>query len=187
MSIKERRGFFRIEDKVTLQVRKLDESKKGEKFGLHLSQKSHYSLASELDRMKAESRVYFRNIEKDAPDVARYFSHLEEKIDLIARTFILGSEDLSLQETQLVNISGSGISFLSDEPYDIGDSVEITFVLHPVFMMINTSAKVITCDALEASGYRLAIEFINLSEDDRDLLIRHVVKKQMTDIRDNKP
>jgi len=187
MSIKERRGFFRIEDKVTLQVRKLDESKNGERSGLHFSQKSHYSLANELERMKAESRVYFRNIEKEVPDVARYFSHLEEKIDLIARTFILDSEDLSLQETQLVNISGSGISFTSEQAYDIDDDVEITFVLHPVFMMINANARVVTCDELDDGRYRLAIEFRNLSEDDRDLLIRHVVKKQMTDIRDNKP
>jgi hypothetical protein len=181
----ERRGFFRIEDEVTLHVRKVGESERNDVDGLRVTQKDNLLLANELEKMKAESRVYLRHVEKETPEIARYFSHLEMKIDLIARVLILGSDDLIQKRTQMVNISGSGMAFKSEEAYDLGDNVDVTFVLQPSYMMINTFAKVVACRQ-QGVVYRVAIEFEKLSDDDRDLLIRHVVKKQMVDIREHK-
>ena len=153
--------------------------------GLRISQKGNLKLANELEKMKSDSRVFLRHVEKETPEIARYFSHLEMKIDLIAHVLILGSEEVAQEKTQMVNISGSGMAFKSEETYSIDESVEVTFVLQPSYMAINTFAKVIGCHQ-QGTINRIAIEFLKLSDEDRDLLIRHVVKKQMTDIRDNK-
>lgn len=184
-SAEERRGFFRIEDEVTLHIRRIAADEFESESGLRVSQKGNLKLANELEKMKAESRVFFRHVEKETPEIARYFSHLEMKIDLIAHVLILGSDEVTQEKTQMVNISGSGMAFKSGEAYNVDESVEVTFVLQPSYMVINTFAKVVGCRQ-QGVVNRVAIEFSKLSDDDRDLLIRHVVKKQMTDIRDNK-
>lgn len=184
MSKEERRGLFRIDDEVTLQVRKIVSTELSGAPDARSA--SHSLLANELERMKAESRIYLRHVEKDSPEIARYFAHLEEKIDLIARTIIIDLGDMASKETQPVNISGSGMSFQGDEAFEVSEEVDVTFVLHPTFMIVNTQARVMACEQDE-QGCRIAIEFKGLSDDDRDLLIRHVIKKQMIDIRDKKP
>lgn len=181
----ERRGFFRIEDDITFRVRKVEQAGVGAGKALEAAKNSRYMLANELERMKAESRIHFRNVEKEAPEIARYLAHLEQKIDIIAQAFILDSEELAVQKRQLVSISGSGMAFDLDESFEIGSTIEVTLIFHPSLMAITTEANIKACDK-KAEIYRTGIEFKNISDEDRDLLIRYVVKKQMNDIRNQK-
>jgi len=182
----ERRGFFRIDDNVALSYRLVPSSVVSEEGApLRMADGFPASLANELEHMKEVSRIHLRHVEKELPEVARYLAHLDNKIDLLAQHIVMDSDDLFVKSTQAVNISGSGISFVADGALNIGDFVELRFVLRPSLANIRTYSKVVSC--LPGNGrFKVAVEFTYLGDDDRDLLIRHVVKKQMNDIRENK-
>lgn len=183
----ERRGFFRINDEIALSYRLLS-AVKGEISdyvapveGAH----STSSLANELEKLREVSRVHFRQVEKESLEIARYFTLLEKKIDLIAHHVLTASNDLFTKNTQPVSISGSGLAFSIDEKLNIGDLVELKFILKPSLVNIVTNSTVVSCQH-QAGQFRVAVEYDRLSDEERDLLIRHVVRKQMNDIRELK-
>ncbi len=141
------------------------------------------SLCNELEKMREVWRIHFRHVEKESPEVARYFAHIEAKINLLAHHFMMSTDKLFVQSTQLVSISGSGIAFTADESLNKDDVIEIKFILQPSLTTIKTFAKVVSCKP-EKNQFRVAVEYNGLNDEDRDLLIRHVVKKQMNDIRE---
>ncbi len=181
----ERRRFFRINDEVALSYRLLSKDEMSNSSGSTTAQRAPTSLANELEKMNEVSRIHFRHVEKESQDVARYFSFIEAKINLLAHHLMIGSDELFVKTTQPVNLSGSGVSFTVEEALNVGDYIEIKFILTPSLASIKTFSNVVSCEA-EGDQFRVAAEYSQLSDDDRDLLIRHVVKKQMNDIRDQK-
>lgn len=182
----ERRVFFRIDDEIVLNYRVVTNDEFDNNDGLHINESSSLTLATELDKMKATSRIHLRHVEKENAEIARYFTHLENKIDLIARHVIMGADGLFTENTQSVSISGSGLAFTAKEKLNIGSYVELKFVLKPSLTCIRSYSKVVLCQDQGNGEYKIAIEFSKLTEEDRDVLIRHVVKKQMNEIRDHK-
>jgi len=180
----ERRGFFRINDDVALTYRLVSEDEKNQKLtGLEVSEKESLTLTNELEKMNEVSRIHFRHVEKESPEVARYFSFIEAKINLLAHHIMMGCDDVFVQSTQPVNISGSGVSFTVDTELSTGSCLEVKFTLNPSMVTINTFSEVVSCKP-DDGQFRIAVVFKQLRDADRDLLIRHVVKKQMNDIRD---
>ncbi|MBL4743668.1 MAG: PilZ domain-containing protein [Cycloclasticus sp.] len=180
---KERRGFFRIDDEVALSYRHVYEGEVTDNEGLKIVGNESLSLANELEKMNEVSRIHFRHVEKESPEMARYFSFIEAKINLLAHHMMMDSDELFVKSKQPVNISASGVSFTTDEALYVGGSVEIKFILMPSLASIKTFSKTVSCKP-EGAQFRVAVEFSQLNDADRDLLIRHVVKKQMNDIRD---
>lgn len=179
----ERRSFFRIDDEVSLSFRVVSGHETKRKPGLTIGGVSGVALATEFEKMRANARVLFRHIEKDSPDIARYLGMLEDKLDMLQRAVLLDNGELIDQPTQHVNISGSGIAFESAVDVKPGDTLSLTFVLYPTLTGIAAYGTVVSCQSIESGGFRVAVEFTHLTDDDRDLLIRHIVKKQMDGLR----
>ena len=95
----------------------------------------------------------------------------------------MGTDELFVKTIQPVNISASGVSFSVNNALNAGDTVEIKFILTPSLTSIKTLSRVISCEP-EGDQFKVAVEYSQLSDEDRDLLIRHIVKKQMNDIRE---
>jgi len=186
MSEQERRDFFRIDDEIALNYRVATEDELNNNTGLRVNEADSLSLATELEKMKAASRIHFRHVEKEIPEVARYFTHLEKKIDLIARHVMMGADGLFTKNTQSVSISASGLAFTTDEALQVDSMLELKFILNPSLTCIHSYSKVVACAPQDDGKYKIAVEFSWLDEDDREILIRHVVQKQMNDIRDHK-
>lgn len=180
----ERRSFFRINDEVSLSFRVVSSHETKRKPGLTIGGVDGVALATEFEKMRANSRVLFRHVEKDYPDVARYLALLEDKLDMLLRAVVLEHGELVDQQTQHVNISGSGIAFESAAEVKAGDTLSLTFILYPTLTGISAYGTVVSCEP-DGEGYRIAVEFTHLSDDDRDLLIRHIVKKQMDGLREH--
>ncbi|MDH4186510.1 MAG: PilZ domain-containing protein [Nitrospira sp.] len=82
-----------------------------------------------------------------------------------------------------VNLSGGGISFVSQRQFAVGDKLSLKVVLPP-FMPIQATALVIrSMPATERAGYDIATEFITLSPNDQEVLIRHILFTQAERIR----
>ena len=180
----ERRGYFRVDDEVGLSFRLVSADELNKSDGiLRINENDSVPLANELEKMREVSRIHFRHVAKESPETARYFTFIEKKIDLLAHHILLGANELFIKNTQSVSISGSGLAFTAGESLSIGDLIELKFILKPSLTNIRTFSKVVSCKAQDGQ-FKVAVEFSQLNNDDRDLLIRHVVKKQINDIRE---
>lgn len=181
----ERRRFFRIEDNIILFFREVDARELNQPLGAAEPIMDTFSLTAELDLLTLESRSQMRRIERDYPPVAEFLQVLEQKIDLVARAILANDPELSRQPTRRVSLSASGLAFESEENYALGSTLELKMVLPPEMVGVQARGRVVYSQQTrgEFPVYQVAVDFAELADKDRDLLIRHVVRKQMRHLR----
>ncbi len=81
-----------------------------------------------------------------------------------------------------VNLSGSGIRFRSEEKFSVDDSLVLRLILRP-FIPIQAIGKVLRvspakgCDSVL---FETAVEFVEMAEEDREAIVRHILRSQAT-------
>jgi PilZ domain len=84
--------------------------------------------------------------------------------------------------SESINISGSGMKFVTNHPFLIGDIIALRIFLSldlATGSWINVLGKVKSFTESGAKNtYNTAVKFINLSEQDREIIIRYVFKRQ---------
>ena len=78
-----------------------------------------------------------------------------------------------------VNISGGGIGVAVTESYTAGDVLSLTLLL-PDQVIFKSSIEVLRLDPIPypAGTYRLHARFVRMPSQDRELLIKHIVRLQ---------
>jgi hypothetical protein len=147
-------------------------------------------LSTALDMVSQEASLLLHRLERSQPDVADYLRIIDTKIDLIAQAITMQGFQFKDNDTRNVNISATGMAFNCDELFNKGDYLEIKILLISSLVAIVTYAKVVYCKTAPVSDshfpYFVGIDFIDMKDDDRELLIKYVVKKQLQQIRDKK-
>ncbi len=185
----DRREFFRINDTVVINYKVLQNSELG-----LVARSIEDTLDSAGSNHKAQLRVIentlgylIDQINQHDRQIARALRMLDEKITLVAQSIQQTYHPVSPEDMTEANLSGGGIAFMVEEPVDAHDSVEINLQLLPSGSMIHALAKVISCDRLDGAEtdkpYHLRMAFTHMDEQDRNLLIRHTLKRQAQALR----
>ncbi len=186
---KERREYFRVDDAVRLSLRPVPPDEAEDLAGLlDRNLADGFTIMSSLAAVTAEMVVSMRRIENSDPDVAAYLKALDRKIEILGRAFIASESELAEQPAHPVNLSAGGMAALVDECYETGQVVEIRMLLFPSFTGVLMYGTVVACEPVEGdagSGYRhrVRLAFTHLREQDRDLIIRHVLRCQSQALR----
>ena len=142
---------------------------------------------SSLGAISQEMAGIMHRIEVALPDVGRYLKALDGKIDLLGRAFMAGNSDLTEQRARLVNISASGMAFSTGEAISVGTILELKLLLLSSFTGILTYSEVVGCEQQQATEtdpvFQIRVNFTHLRENDRDVLIRHILKRQSALLR----
>ena len=110
------------------------------------------------------------------------------KIDWLMEVLLRGMahvhpNSLALARLTEVNISGGGISFVSARAFHPGEQLALKVILPP-FTPVQTMAKVIRTSPLhDQSGHIVATQFLNLSTDNQEHIIRHIIQTQAERLR----
>lgn len=186
----DRRRFFRIDDEVNLFYKVVDEPTVNAASQLSNDLLSNCSLVSALDVLDQESRIIMYRLEKNEPELAEYLKIMDSKISLIAQAVMRNDGDVSESASRNANISASGLAFECENKINAGAYIEIKLLLTSCLAVIVIYGKVIYCNnndkSEESMPYVVGVDYVNLKEQDREILIKHVVKRQMQQIRDNK-
>lgn len=186
----DRRGFFRIDDEVNLFYKKIDEKLVTEPHHVSGNILNSCSLSTALEMVSQEAALLLRRIEKNLPDVADYLRVIDSKIDLLGQAIMMQGLQFKENETRNVNISASGIAFNCEEALKENDYLEIKMLLISCMAVIVTYGRVVYCKNSQANDsrypYFVGINFINMKDEDREMLIKYVVKEQLQQIRDKK-
>jgi len=184
----ERRRYFRIDDDIVLSYQRVAADQVPSHHAFGDAEPDVFSLASHLELLSAESATLLRRIERDDPTLGDYLRFLEQKIDLIAHALLANEEEFRLQPAQRVNLSAAGLSFWCGDNLATGTVLELKLILPPTLIGIRAYGRVVYCRyrGSEAPAYQVGVDFIELRDQDRDLLIRHIIKKQSQQLREHR-
>lgn len=188
---RDRRNFFRIDDTVRMSLRRVP----AEELEMRLERLEHdlagnFTVLSSLSAITAQMTAGLRRIENRDPDLAAYLRAIDQKIEVIGRAFIATEPELVAEEAVPVNLSAGGMCAGVEEHFESGADIEIRMLLFPSFTGLMIYGNVIECDRAKVehpSGryqHLARIEFTHIREQERELLIRHLLRRQSDQLRD---
>ena len=179
----ERRRYFRVDDRVMLKYHTLaPEEVETVIAGMRHGHPNRHALANTFASSSQQTQHLLHRIEDTEPDIARFLEILNEKLDLLAQRLSLEASQMENEPVRAANISAAGICFEAQNPVSPGALVQLRLLLLPSYTGISAVGKVIRCEENPAEEpgmpLRIAVDFEFLPEDDRELLVQHVVKRE---------
>jgi hypothetical protein len=117
---------------------------------------------------------------------------MDEKLDQILTKLSKEEVDRGLLAKQGIgiNISGSGMNVVVEEPVELGQIIQAHFVLSRIpLVFIDAFGEVLRVKPLDENGtvtYNLGIEFLDLKPNDRERIIACVFQRERKNIRERK-
>ena len=148
-------------------------------------------IPSSLDDISYEaiSRDIGRDID---PAIARMWISIERRLDfIISMLSSQGKEDIHAREAICTDICSEGVGFVFPEALEAGSLLKIRIFL-PISppMLIVCIGKILRTELKEDNsqkkGFKVAVTFIAMNEDDRDKLVSYIFKRQRELLRYNK-
>jgi hypothetical protein len=149
---------------------------------------SNCSLKTALEVLAQDARSLMARLERRDPEMCEYMRIMDTKINLIAQAIIVDNGDFSEQDSRDVVLSATGLAFHNQAGIKDGQLIELRMLLTSCMAVIIAYGRVVQCrhnpEKNPLQPYEICVEYVNLKEDDRELLIKHVVKKQLQQLRD---
>ena len=188
---KDRRSFFRIDDTVRLSLRRVPPEELEARLDRHEHDLAgNFTVLSSLAAITAQMTSGLRRIENRDQDLAAYLRAIDQKIEVIGRAFIASEPELVAEAAVPVNLSAGGMCAGVEEHYAPGTDMEIRMLLFPSFTGLMIYGTVVECSSTRgqdpSAGFQhlARIEFTHIREQDRELLIRHLLRRQSDQLRD---
>lgn len=187
----DRRNYFRIDDTVRMSLRRVPpEELEASLDRLEHDLAGNFTVMSSLAAITAQMTAGLRRIENRDPDLAAYLRAIDQKIEVIGRAFIVAEPELVAEAAVPVNLSAGGMCAGVEEHYEPGTDIEVRMLLFPSFTGLMIYGNVVECGPAmvdhpsERYQHVARIEFTHIREQDRELLIRHLLRRQSDQLRD---
>lgn len=184
----EKRRYFRVNDTINLLHRVIDESKVTERSHISHDVLGNYSLMAALDVLNQEAAALTSRLERRDPELFEYLKIIDGKINLLTQAIASQDNEFSEHDKKEVNLSASGLAFNNDEAIPVGALLELRMLLTSCLAVIFAYGRVVYCNDIAKDNpdhpFQICVEYVNMNEDDRELLIKHVIRKQMQQLRD---
>ncbi|MDD1612437.1 MAG: PilZ domain-containing protein [Methylococcaceae bacterium] len=186
----DRRRFFRINDEVDLYFRKIARQEATGSSHIDENVLTSDALPQIMDAVEQEMNGLLKRIEVAKPDIAEYLKLLNYKVDMLVECLWRQNDLVREKNSYHVNLSASGLAFGSEHSLNQGDYLELKILLPASRALVTTCCRVVQCRQNPAIDQRypyvVSVDYMNMKEEDRELLIKHVIKRQMAQIREQK-
>ncbi|MDH3715180.1 MAG: PilZ domain-containing protein [Gammaproteobacteria bacterium] len=176
----ERRRGYRVDDRIGLRVSLVPSKAEQAALNSANAARERFAMINKLLVSREKALPAFRKIERRAPDVAKYLRHLEKQIETVARVLGQSGNALPGEPTDDVNISATGLSFVSESAYPVDALLELRMVLFPEQVHLFLYGRVVRVDTeLDLDLPTVSVAFDGISDEDSELLIKHLHNVQM--------
>lgn len=126
--------------------------------------------------------------DKPASEDSQALWEINRKLDLLININLSDDfRNLMQSKPRPVNISATGVRMVSEQSLMVGDIIEIGLILPQVpLLFISTAGEVVRSKLVRTGGrdaFAIAVHFLELSENDREDLIRYLFKRQREQLR----
>ena len=177
----ERREWIRIDDRVLLDYRLSTDQAEEPVPGV--PPVSNDAITAAI--AKPTSDLLFRGGEQLAQSpLLPWIMKVDWLLEIMVKTLAkMHPEGIPIAQVADVTLSGGGIGFLSPRKFAVDDLLRLKIILPP-FTPIHTTARVIRSSlAKDGIQYDIATEYTDLSPDDQEHLIRHIIQTQAERLR----
>jgi hypothetical protein len=177
----ERRAYFRIDDTIKISFRIIEPTDSDPEHAEFEPGEDGFTIMTRLQAIDRQISAALRRIEQRNPDVADYLKALDEKINLIAQSFLVEESTLTEQPSRAVNLSAGGLALDNPVSLEVGTKVQLKLMLLPSYTGVVAIGKVVGVEQSAEDPdypYRLHINFVHIPENGRDALIRHILRRQ---------
>ena len=174
----ERRDYFRIEDRIGLEIGKLSPTASPDEkaFGNgHLD-----SLKAEYRRLDQDVRSQLASLAERDRLLTGLIKSLNGKLDTLARIMAFEQNPLQPEDWQEVTLSEGGVAFYTpSKTFKIGDLVTVRMTLPPELFQPRAIAEIIHTYPDNAGGVCVHTQFVHIHDSDRQQIARHVMRWQI--------
>jgi hypothetical protein len=185
MGQNERRQFFRVKDRLPIEYRSIthDEYRRLES----VIRYNPTRIIDKVNEIHFLKKIVSRS-DKDKDQLYAYMQVLDKKLDIIIDLLCTSKdEDLYISRYIEVDISGAGVRFVSPVPLEKDAYVELKVILplfpYPKISSLCSVVRAREWVADEESQWQVALKFLMINEEDRDLLINYVFMKEREALR----
>lgn len=187
-AVHEKRRYFRVSDTISLLYKVVDDFNMEQLSHISDNVLENCSLAAALEVLNEDARMLSPRLERRDPEMFEYLRIIDTKINLIVQALSRNSEEFSKHEKHEVSLSGSGLAFRNQYELAIGTVVELRMMLTSCLAVIVTYGRIVGCRDISLESpdqpFEISVEYINMKEEDREVLLKHVIKKQLQQLRD---
>ena len=177
-SPQDRRDFFRIQDRIGLEVRRLDDQHDADQD--LFTDSPLESLKAEFRRLDQDIKTHLANLAERDRLLTGLIKSLNSKMDTLERIIAFEQNPLQPDDWQDVTLSEGGVAFFSASAcWQAGDRIAVRMTLPPELYQPQAVAEVLGSQADTAGGAWVQAEFIHLEESDRQQIARHVMRWQI--------
>jgi len=184
----ERRSYLRIDDEVILKYRRATDLQVMPGSGTLPADIRRFTVKAQFIHISQKLRPIRCKLEQGSRELVAYLQAIDEKLDLLADLAFQSEQDLLDIPTRRVSLSATGTSFDTEKPLELGTLLELWLLLLPSNTGIVTYANVVYCEHKDSPEdeqypYKIGVEFKNMREEDMDLIVCHVLRKQADERR----
>lgn len=174
------RQYFRVDDDVGLQISCINKNYYSNIEEYYNRQLSKESVDNTI-RLEEENYLPIAKIvQSKHPEIYEYIHFLENKLKILtAKINALQESSDSSVVRKKINISASGMSFVDKFEYEIGDYIDIRIQLFPEKLNIYIVGKVLRVKQAAIKQSSMAVQFVAISEPNKEALIKHIHNKQL--------
>ena len=171
-----RRRYFRIVDSLGVSYRLIESDKKDDG-----DSEKNINTLSILNHHNTLIQSQLEAVESKDPEVAALVDLINKKID--ALLMVLELDNLMSQHAchrvDEASISASGIAFPIDEPLAPNGLIELDMLLRPSAKHVVAIGQIVSCERIpNDEAYYLRVEFTEMTDTNREILIQHIVQRQ---------
>jgi len=169
-----RRQYFRIEDKASVEIATLPKDHSAAEF---FDLNPEFGLISEFQLLDIESKHLLRSITDKDKNLGQFLKVLNKKVDSLSRIVASSHQTMPKDSIQNINLSEGGLAMHSKETYETGQTLAIKIILFPSYSGLLLEGKVLSYSNKNAP-YELNIMFSDISESHQQLIARHIMRIQ---------
>ncbi|MFT5657307.1 MAG: c-di-GMP-binding flagellar brake protein YcgR [Gammaproteobacteria bacterium] len=168
----ERRRYFRIEDTVSFALKPVKNSELQPRLDDFWSDTKEYALRHQFNHQLEQHLADFKVIEKNMPELARYLTVLQKKIDTINDRMLPEQTAISAQ-THRVSLSAQGMAYTTTAKLIVGETVELDLKLLSTGQIIKIYALVVDVETV-SNEFRISLDFTHIYGSDQDILVKRI-------------
>jgi hypothetical protein len=175
---RERRDYFRINDRIGLEMHKLPTDTQDDFSAFGNTPLTR--LQAEFKRLDQDIKTQLGGLSERDRALQSLLNVFNSKIDILARIMAFEQNPLQPEHWHQVTLSEGGVAFINnDNRLQVGDRIAIRLTLPPELFQPRAVGEVVSVNTEDRGGTRIHTRFVRLENSDRQQLARHIMRWQV--------
>lgn len=183
---RDRRRSYRLDDSIQLRLRVLDRKDTDSIIEEFETNRRQYRFQSHFLSQQETRERHLELIKKRDPEIGSYLEFLGQQINKLTELHSgdadNDSDEGAGQET-FVNLSASGIRFLTRQALSSGMLIELGMLLPTNLAQVMVIAEVVRSEKNAVGEWSVSLKYTHIDEDDTEAIISHMAKEQQLQLQ----